>query len=86
MAVRKAVCISGAECIAITPVLNWMCGVDMVDTYSDQRMAEPGKQARLDVMPNDRIVGGIVAVIRRVAPVERIDLASRYDCQPKLAF
>ena len=32
MAVRKAVCISGAEPIVITTVQYWMCGVDMVNS------------------------------------------------------
>jgi hypothetical protein len=43
IAVRKAACSSGAECIVITPVPYWMRGVNMEDTYSNQRMAEPGQ-------------------------------------------
>ena len=50
MTVRKAVCaIAGAERVVITPIPYRMCGVDMVDSYSEKIIAESCKQVRLDV-------------------------------------
>lgn len=79
MAVRKAVCIAGAEHIVITPVTYRMCGVDLVDIYSEKRMAEWGKQVRLDVMTNNSQSGCIVSAIRRIVRAGKIVLATVRD-------
>ncbi len=85
MAVRKAVCVAGGERIVITPIPYWMCGVDMVDIYSERRIHESNRQVRLDVTADDSMAGSIVAIIRRIAHAGRIVLASRHDLLPKRA-
>ena len=86
MSVRKAVCtLAGAERVVITPIPYWMCGVDMVDIYSEKLIAESCKQVRLDVTADDGMAGSIVAVIRRIAHAGRIVLASRHDRLAKRA-
>lgn len=85
MAVRKAVCVAGGERIVITPIPYWMCGVDMVDIYSERKIRESNKQVRLDVTADDSTAGSIVAIIRRIAQAGRIVLASRHDLQSKRA-
>ena len=84
MTVRKAVCtIAGAERVVITPIPYRMCGVDMVDIYSEKIIAESGKHVRLDVTADDGMAGSIVAAIRRIAHAGRIVLASRLERQNK---
>ena len=83
MAVRKAVCIAGAEDVVITPLPYRMCGVDMMDIYSDQIAAESGKHVRFDVTADNSRSGIIVSVIRRIAHAGKIILASRHDALPK---
>lgn len=85
MAVRKAVCIAGAEGVVITPLPYRMCGVDMMDIYSEQITAESGKHVRLDVTAENSRSGSIVSAIRRIAYAGRIVLASRHDMLPKRA-
>ena len=85
MVVRKAVCISGAERIVITPVSYWMCGVDMVNLFSEKIIAGSCKQVQLDVTTDDSMAGSVIAVIRRVAHAGRVDLASLHDRLPKRA-
>ena len=87
MTVRKAVCATaGAERVVITPIPYRMCGVDMVDLYSEKIIADSCKQVRLDVTADDSMVGSIVAVIRRIVHTGKIVLASRHDRQPKRAL
>lgn len=74
-AVRKAVCMAGAERIVITPLPYRMCGVDMLDIYSEQMAAEAGKQVRLDVTADNSRSGSIVSAIRRIAHAGRIILS-----------
>ncbi len=83
MAVRKAVCLAGAELIVITPIPYWLCGADEMDIYSEKRMAEWGKQVRLDVTSNNSQSGRIVSAIRRVVHAGKIVLASGYDRLPR---
>jgi len=84
-AVRKAVCIAGAERVVITPIPYWMCGVDMMDIDSEKRMAEWGKQVQLDVTTDDSRSVGIVSAIRRISRSGKIALASLYNKHPKRA-
>lgn len=82
MAVRKAVCAAGGERVVVTPLTYRMCGVDMVDIYSDKIISELDKHVRLDVIADDNQSGGIVSAIRRIAHHGKIVLASRLDRQP----
>jgi len=85
MAVRKAVCIVGAERIEITPLPYRMCGIDMMDVYSEQIALEPDKHVRFDVTADNSRCGSIVSAIRRIAHAGRIILSSRPHMQPKRA-
>jgi nitrogen regulatory protein PII len=82
MAVRKAVCIAGAERVVITPLLHRMCGIDMLDLYSEKRMTESDKHVRLDVTADNSRFGSIVSAIRGIAHAGSIVLASRHDRLP----
>lgn len=84
MTVRKAVCaIAGAERVVITPIPYRLCGVDMIDSYSEKIIFASGKQVRFDVMADDSMAGSIVAAIRRIAHAGKVVLASRTDRLPK---
>ena len=85
MAVRKAVCVAGGECVVITPIPYWVCGVDMVDIYSEKRMREPDKHVRLDVTTDDSRSDSIISSIRRIVRARKIALASRHDGLPRRA-
>ena len=85
-AVRKAVCMAGGERVVIAPIPYWMCGVDMVDIYSEKKMAaELHKYVRLDVTADDSKSGRIVSAIRRISHTGRIALASLHNKLPKRA-
>jgi nitrogen regulatory protein PII len=86
MAVRRAVCIAGAERIVITPIPYRMCGVDMLDIYSEKLIAaEAGKQVRLEVTADNSRSGSIVSAIRRIVHAGKIILSSRPDMQSRHA-
>jgi len=85
MAVRKAVCIAGAEGIVVTPLPYRMCGIDMMDIYSEQIAAESGKHVRLDVTTENSRSGSIISAIRKIVHVGKIVLASRPDLLPRRA-
>ena len=76
LAVRKAVCIAGAERVVITPIPYWMCGVDMVDIYAERRIREWDKQVRLDVTADESRSGSIVAAIRKIPQAGKVVLAT----------
>ena len=75
MAVRKAVCIAGAECVVIRPVKQPLYAVE---PWQGQSELSP-KQSRvlLDVTTDDRHYGGIVFAIKKMLRVSKVDLASR---------
>jgi nitrogen regulatory protein PII len=83
VAVRKAVCMAGAERIVITPLPYRICGVDQFDIYSEQMAVESCKRVRLDVTANDIHHGGIIFAIRRVVRTGRVILTSCHDILPK---
>jgi len=85
MAVRKAVCAAGGERVVVTPLTYRMCGIDVVDIYSEKLAAELDMHVRLDVIADDNRSGSIVSAIRRIAHVGKIVLASRHDGQPRRA-
>ena len=85
MAVRKAVCMAGGDRIVITPIPYRMCGVDMVDIYSEKKIAESCKRVRLDVTADDSRSGGVVSAIRKIAHAGKIGFASLHDKLPKRA-
>ena len=82
---RKAVCIAGAERIMITPIPYRICGVDMIDIYSEKRMVELDKQVRLDVPTDNSQSGRIVSAIRKIAHAGKIGLASLHGRRSKSA-
>jgi hypothetical protein len=77
MAVRKAVCMAGAECVVIIPTP--FCATDMENCCFEQPAARSEAHVRLDVMANDIHHGGIVSAIRRVVQDGRVDLAFYLD-------
>ena len=85
MAVRKAVCIAGAERVVITPLPYRMCGIDMMDLHSEKMAADSDKQVRFDVTADNSHSSGIVSIIRRIAQAGRIILASRQEAHPRHA-
>ena len=85
MAVRKAVCIAGAERVVVTPLPYRMCGIDMMDLCSEQIVAEADKHVRFDVTADNSRSGSIVSAIRKIAHAGKIMLASRNDILPKPA-
>lgn len=85
MAVRKAVCIAGADRVEITPIPYRMCGIDMFDICSEQIAAELDKQVRLDVTADNSHFSSVFSIIRKIAHVGRITLASRHDMLSKHA-
>jgi nitrogen regulatory protein PII len=75
MAVRKAVCIAGAECVVIRPVKQALYAVE---PWQGQSNLSPQKsRVLLDVTTDDRHYGGIVSAIKKMLRVGKIDLASR---------
>ncbi len=83
MAVRKAVCIAGAERVEITPLPYRMCGIDMMDIYSEQAVAQSDKQVRFDVTADNSHFNSVFSIIRKIAHAGRIILAPRQDALPK---
>ena len=79
MAVRKAVCIAGAESIVITPLPYRTCGIDMMDICSEQIAAQANKQVRLDVTADNSHFNSVFSIIRKIAHAGKIILAPRHD-------
>jgi nitrogen regulatory protein PII len=75
MAVRKAVCIAGAECVVIRPVKQALYAVEPWQGQGD--FSPKMSRVLLDVTTDDRHYGGIVFAIKRMLRVGKIDLASR---------
>jgi len=86
MAVRKAVCIAGAERVEITPLPYRMCGIDLMDIYSERMAAESDKQVRLDVTADYSHFNSVFSIIRRIAHTGKIIFASRQDALRKRAI
>jgi nitrogen regulatory protein PII len=84
MTVRKAVCaIAGTEHVVITPIPYRMCGVDLVDLYSEKINTGSGRQVRFDVTADDSMAVGVVAAIRRIAQAGKISFSSLHARLPK---
>jgi len=79
VAVRKAVCMAGAECVVIVPVPFCLCATDQVNGGFEQPAARGEVHVRLEVTANDLHHDGIVSAIRRVAYAARIVLAAHHD-------
>lgn len=77
MAGHKAVCPEGSLCAVYTPIPYWICGVDMVDLYSENRIKALNKQVRLEVTADDSRYNRIVSAIKGIAHAGRIVLALR---------
>ena len=82
MAVRKAVCVAGAECVVITPIPQRLSAIDPWQWHGEQSAAQREVHVRLEVTADDSHYGGIVSAIQRIAHVGKIDLASRHDMRP----
>jgi hypothetical protein len=82
MAVRKAVCVAGAERIVITPMPQRLCATDPEEWDCEQSATPRGVHVRLEVTANDIHYGGIVSAIQRIAHAGKIVLASHLDMLP----
>jgi len=79
MAVRKAVCVAGGECVMITSMPQRLCAINPEEKGCEQS-ASPGEvYVRLEVTADDSCYDGIVSAIRRIAHAGKIVLASRHD-------
>ncbi len=74
-AVRKAVCMAGAERVVIMP----LCVAEQKEWYFNQHAAQSEVHVRLEVTVADIHYGGIVAAIQRVAQAGKVVLDSRHD-------
>ena len=79
MAVRKAVCVAGGECVVITPMAQHLSAIELEDCHCEQSVAQREMHVRLEVTADDSHYDGIVSAILRIAHVGKIDLASRHD-------
>jgi hypothetical protein len=70
MAVRKAVCMAGAECVVIIPMPLCRCTAERENWYFEQPVARSDVHVRLEVTVNDIHYGGIVSAIQRVAQAD----------------
>jgi hypothetical protein len=82
MAVRKAVCVAGAERVVIIPMPQSLCDTDLEEWHCEQSAAPTGAHVRLEVTVNDIHYGGIVFAIQRVAQAAKIVLDSHLDVLP----
>jgi len=85
MAVRKAVCMAGAECVVIMPMSLGLCATDLEHWCLEQPETRNEVHVRLEVTANEIHHGGIISAIRRVARAGRIVLASHHDGSRKCA-
>ncbi|HTN94674.1 MAG TPA: hypothetical protein VMJ33_08845 [Gallionella sp.] len=79
MAVRKAVCVAGGECVVITPMPRRPCVIDPEKWECEQSATPRGVHVRLEVMADDSHYGGIVSAIERIVHAGKIVLATRHD-------
>ena len=79
MAVRKAVCVAGGECVTIIPMPQRLCAIDLEEWCCKQSAGQREAHVRLEVTADDSHYGGIVSVIQRIAHAGKIVLASRDD-------
>jgi nitrogen regulatory protein PII len=79
MAVRKAVCVAGGECVVITSIPQHMCAIKLGEWHCKQAAAKSEVHVRLEVTADDSHYDGIVSAILRIANVGKIELASRHD-------
>jgi hypothetical protein len=83
MAVRKAVCMAGAECVVIIPMPFCPCATDPKNWRFEQPDARSETHVRLEVTANDLHHGGIISAIRRIVHTGRVDLVSHQDSPHK---
>ncbi len=81
-AVRKAVCMAGAERVVITPMPQRLCATDQENWCFEQPAARSEVHVRLEVTANDIHYGGIVSAIQRVAQAGKIVLDSHLGMLP----
>lgn len=83
MAVRKAVCVAGADRVVVSPIAQNSRAIDLWQWHGDQAFEK--MHVRLEVTADDCHYGGIVSAINRITHVGKIDLASRHDSQLRCA-
>ena len=74
-AVRKAVCMAGAERVVIMP----LCAADQKNWYFEQPATQSEVHVRLEVTVADIHYGGIIAAIQRVAQAGKVVFDPRHD-------
>jgi hypothetical protein len=72
---RKVVCAEGAERAAIRPLPYWICGVDMMDLYCEQKMRERELDTVASVASRS---GRIISAIQRIAHAGSVVLPFRH--------
>jgi hypothetical protein len=75
MAVRKAVCMAGAESVVITPITPHSDAIDSWPWYGEHG------HVQLEVRTDDSHYGGIVSAIKRAVYVGNIAFSVRNDRQ-----
>lgn len=83
MAVRKTVGAEGAGRAEISPLPYWMCGVDMMDLYCEQKMRERElERAAAVARRSGRIISAIKRISRAgsIAPVFRHGKINKAHC------
>ena len=83
MAVRKAVCAEGADRVVITSIPYLLCGMDMMDLYSECEMRKMDMKVRLDVTTNAGRSDRIITAIQRIVHTGKIIFTSRQDGSAK---
>lgn len=89
-AVRKAVCMAGAECVVIVPMplCHGQEGIPLQPARRSQHAAQSKVHVRLEVTAEDIHYGGIVAAIKRVAQAGKVvpdlchEMAPRHGMLP----
>ena len=79
MAVRKAVCVAGGECVTIIPMPQRLCAIDIEERCREQPASPREVHVRLEVTADDSHSGGIVSAIQSIAHAGKIVLATRHD-------
>ncbi len=79
MAVRKAVCMAGAECVVIVPMPFFLCAIDQESGGFEQLASRSEVHVRLEVTVKDLHSSGIVSAIRRIVQAGKIVLAQHHD-------
>jgi hypothetical protein len=81
MAVRKAVCMAGAESVVITPITPHSDAINSWLWNGERPSAPIDVHVRFEVRTDDSHYGGIVSAIKRAVHVGNIAFPARNDSQ-----